>query len=487
MTAQMTADLYSLAPYLTLGAALVMLLLVIAFARNHAVAMLVTLLGLGAAVVAVLVTAGAEPRTAMHLLRLDGYATFFNGLFLLAAFVTVVLAYRYLEGRGGELEEFYILIMLATLGSMTMAGAHHFAAFVLGLEILSVSLYALIAYPEEKHAPLEAALKYLVLSAVASTIVLFGMALMYNATGSLYFAALPDSATGSKLILYFRVGELMLFAGLAFKLSLVPFHLWAPDVYQGAPAPVTGFIATVSKAAVFALLLRFAVDGDSLAAPAVVMALSGLALLSMIIGNVLALLQNNLKRLLAYSSIAHMGYLLIAVLAVAHLQDSRFAIETALVYMAAYVLMTLTAFGVITVLSNASVGDDAQTSDQYRGLFWRRPLPAVCLAVALLSLMGLPLTLGFIGKFYLFAAGLQGEMWILLWGLIIGSAISVYYYMRVIYVMSLSQQEDVYPHPNISLPDLWLVILLGVAVMVIGVYPTPLIDMVRQLLEGFVR
>ncbi len=307
MTAQMTADLYSLAPYLTLGAALVMLLLVIAFARNHAVAMLVTLLGLGAAVVAVLVTAGAEPRTAMHLLRLDGYATFFNGLFLLAAFVTVVLAYRYLEGRGGELEEFYILIMLATLGSMTMAGAHHFAAFVLGLEILSVSLYALIAYPEEKHAPLEAALKYLVLSAVASTIVLFGMALMYNATGSLYFAALPDSATGSKLILYFRVGELMLFAGLAFKLSLVPFHLWAPDVYQGAPAPVTGFIATVSKAAVFALLLRFAVDGDSLAAPAVVMALSGLALLSMIIGNVLALLQNNLKRLLAYSSIAHMG------------------------------------------------------------------------------------------------------------------------------------------------------------------------------------
>ncbi len=487
MTAAMVADLYSLAAYLTLGGALVILLLVIAFARNHAVAMIVALLGLGASVVALLVTAGAEPRTAMHLLRLDGYTTFFNGLFLLAAIITVVLAYRYLKGREGELEEFYILVMIATLGAMVVAGAHHFATFVLGLEILSVSLYALIAYPEEKHAPLEAALKYLILSAVASTIVLFGMALMYSASGSLYFAALPDGPTGGKLMLYFRVGELMLFAGLAFKLSLVPFHLWAPDVYQGAPAPVTGFIATVSKAAVFALLLRFAVSGDSLATPAVMMALSAMALLSMIIGNVLALLQNNLKRLLAYSSIAHMGYLLIALLAVAQLRDSLFAVETALVYLAAYVLMTLTAFGVITVLSNASVGDDAQTSDQYRGLFWRRPLAAVCLAVALLSLMGLPLTLGFIGKFYLFAAGLQGAMWILLWGLIIGSAISIYYYMRVIYVMSLPEPEEVYPHPNISLPDLTLVILLGVAVVVIGVYPTPLIDVVRRLLEGFIQ
>ncbi len=482
----MTADeVYSLAPYLTLGGALVVLLLVIAFIRSHAVAMMVALLGLVATVVAVLVTAGAEPHTTMYLLRLDGYAAFFNCLFLLAAIFTVLLAYRYLKGRAGELEEFYVLIVIATLGAMTMAGAHHFAAFVLGLEILSVALYALIAYPEEKHPPLEAALKYLVLSAVASTTVLFGMALMYNATGSLYFAGAADIAAGSKLQLYLHVGEVMVFTGLAFKLSLVPFHMWTPDVYQGAPAPVTGYIATVSKGAVFALLLRLVVDGDPLSGPVLVVIMSGLAVLSMIIGNVLALLQDNLKRLLAYSSIAHMGYLLIALLAVARLQDSQFAVETALVYLAAYTLMTLTAFGVITVLSNASVGDDAQTSEQYRGLFWRRPLPAICLTAALLSLTGMPLTLGFIGKFYLFAAGVQGAMWMLLWALIIGSAISVYYYVRVIYVMTLPQQKDVYPHPRISLPDLSVVTLLGVAVVVVGVFPTPLINVVRMLVESF--
>lgn len=479
------ADVYALAPYLTLGGALVVLLLVISFARSHLVAMVVALLGLIATGIVVLATMGGEPHTTMHLLRLDGYAAFFNCLFLMAAIFTVVLAYRYLKGRGGELEEFYILIIIATLGAMTMAGAHHFAAFVLGLEILSVALYALIAYPEEKHPPLEAALKYLVLSAVASTTVLFGMALMYNATGSLYFSGIPDVAAGSKLQLYFRVGEVMVLAGIAFKLSLVPFHMWTPDVYQGAPAPVTGFIATVSKGAVFALLLRWVVNGDSLSAPLVVMVMSGLAILSMIVGNVLALLQDNLKRLLAYSSIAHMGYLLIAVLGVARLQDSQFAVEATLVYLAAYTLMTLTAFGVVTVLSNATVGDDAQTSEQYRGLFWRRPLPAICLAAALLSLTGMPLTLGFIGKFYLFAAGVQGAMWILLWALIIGSAISVYYYVRVIYVMTLPRQEDVYSHPQISLPELSAVTLFGVALVVMGVYPTLLIDVVRTLIDGF--
>lgn len=479
------ADFYSLAPYLTLAGALVVLLLVISFARSHVVAMLVALLGLVATVFAVLFTAGGEAHTTMHLLRLDGYAAFFNCLFLLAAIITVLLAYRYLIGRGGELEEFYILIIIATLGAMTMAGAHHFAAFVLGLEILSVALYALIAYPEEKHPPLEAALKYLVLSAVASTTILFGMALMYNATGSLYFAAVSDIADGSKLQLYLRVGEVMLFAGIAFKLSLVPFHMWTPDVYQGAPAPVTGFIATVSKGAVFALLLRWVVEGDSLSAPVVLITVSSFAVLSMIIGNVLALLQDNLKRLLAYSSIAHMGYLLIALLGVARLQDSQFAVETALVYLAAYTLMTLTAFAVITVMSNASVGDDAQTSEQYRGLFWRRPLPAICLAVALLSLTGMPLTLGFVAKFYLFAAGVQGAMWMLLWALILGSAISVYYYVRVIYVMTLPQKGDVYPHPRISLPDLSVVTLLGAVVVMVGVYPTPLIDVIRILIKGF--
>lgn len=483
------AEAYALAPYFTISTALVVLLLVIAFVRNHTVAMAVALVGLVAALISLLMTHAAEPLVVMHLLRIDGYATFFNVLFVVAGIVTALLAHRYLQGRRGELEEFYILIVIATLGAMTMAAAHHFATFVLGLEILSVALYALIAYPEERHPPLEAALKYLVLSAVASTTMLFGMALMYNATGTLLFAGLGETLADPKLDVYLRVGQAMLLAGIAFKLSLVPFHMWTPDVYQGAPAPVTGYLATVSKGAVFALVLRLAMDSDLLDNEIIVWLVASMALLSMIVGNVLALLQDNLKRLLAYSSIAHMGYLLIALLGVATLPDRLFAVETTLVYIAGYTLMTLTAFGVVTVLSSASTGreagEDAQLSDQYHGLFWRQPLLAMSLAIAMLSLAGMPLTLGFIGKFYLFSVGVQGLMWVLLWALVIGSAISIYYYIRIIFVMTLPPKETEYPHPSISVTDLSAVSALGIALIVIGVYPAPLIDTIRSLLEGF--
>jgi NADH-quinone oxidoreductase subunit N len=459
-------------------------LLVIAFARSHFLAMATTVVGLLATMTALFITAHAESLTVMHILQLDGYATFFNLLFVVSGLVTTILAYRYLSGRKGELEEFYILTLVATLGAMTMAGANHFATFVLGLEILSVSLYAMIAYPEEKHPPLEAALKYLVLSAVASTTMLFGMALSYNATGSMYFSDLTSVAE-SGFAIHLATGQAMLFTGIAFKLSLVPFHMWTPDVYQGAPAPVTGFIATVSKTAIFALLMRLAVSSDVLTGEVTAAVLVTFAVLSMIVGNLLALQQDNLKRILAYSSIAHMGYLLIALLGVSYLADVPFAVETALVYLAGYTLMTLTAFSVVSALSNADTGDDAQDIVHYHGLFWRRPAAASCLAVALLSLMGMPLTLGFVGKFYLLATGVQGAMWLLLWSLIIGSAISVYYYVRIIYAMTLSESNEPYPYPIKSGADLPTMVTLGVLVVFIGAYPSPLIEAVRTLMGDF--
>ena len=477
-------DAWSILPLLVLGSGLMLLLLVVAFFRGHFAAMVTSTLSLVAALVAAFLVADAPPRVVLHLLQNDGYTAFFNILFLLGGAITCVLAYRYLEGRRGELEEFYILTVIATIGAMIMGAATHFATFVLGLEILSISLYAMVAYPEEKHPPVEAALKYLVLSAVASTTMLFGMALIYNATGVMTFdnLATPENA---RLEVHLRVGQALLFTGIAFKLSLVPFHMWTPDVYQGAPAPVTGFIATVSKAAVFALLLRLAVTGDALSGPVVIYALTALALLSMIIGNVLALMQDNLKRLLAYSSIAHMGYLLIALIAVAELTDVEFVLASALIYLGAYTLMTLAAFGVVSVLSSAEAGDDAQQSDEYRGLFWRRPALATSLTTALLALMGMPLTAGFIGKFYLIAVGVQGSMWVLLWALIIGSAVSVYYYVKVIYAMTLDEAPAPYPHPERTTAGVAVVAALGVAVVAVGVYPSPLIEVVTAWLSGF--
>ena len=462
------ADALALAPYLVLTSWLMVVLLVIGFARRHLLVMYVTVAGLILTLAATVFTAAAPDGIVMDLLRIDGYAVLFNVLFLVGAIATCLLAYRYLCGRQGELEEFYVLVAVATLGAMTMAAAIHFAAFVLGLEILSIALYAMVAYPEEKHPPLEAALKYLVLSAVASTTMLFGMALIYNATGSMFFADLNATAS-LDLSVHLYVGQALLFTGIAFKLSLVPFHMWTPDVYQGAPAPVTGFIATVSKAAVFALMLRLAVDADALQSPVVLIVLSAMAVLSMIAGNVLALLQQNLKRLLAYSSIAHMGYLLIGVVALTVVPKTPFIAEAVIVYLAGYVLMTLIAFGVISSLSSAEAGDDAQQIDQLRGLLWRRPASAVCLVVAMLSLMGMPLTAGFIGKFYLIALGVQGALWVLMWALIIGSAISVYYYVKVIYVLTLDQAPEPYPHPARQLTEVPLLVALGIAVVVIGV------------------
>jgi NADH-quinone oxidoreductase subunit N len=248
---------------------------------------------------------------------------------------------------------------------------------------------------------------------------------------------------------------------------------------------VTGFIATVSKTAIFALLMRLAVTGDALTGDIVAPVLVAFAVLSMIVGNLLALRQDNLKRILAYSSIAHMGYLLIALLGVAYLADVPFAAETALVYLAGYTLTTLAAFSVVSALSNADVGDDAQHILHYQGLFWRRPIAATCLTVALLSLMGMPLTLGFIGKFYLLATGVQGAMWLLLWSLIIGSAISVYYYVKIIYAMTLSESNEPYPYPHKSGADLPTMVTLGVLVVVLGAYPSPLIAAVRTLMGDF--
>ena len=477
------ADLQALAPHLVLIGGTLALLLTISFVRGHGLALRVTLVTLAAALLALPASNAAGPRLIDGLVSIDPYANFLNALFILAAIATALLGHRYLERRiaRARREEFQVLLLTATLGAMTMASATHFATFALGMEVLSLSLYTMIAYPEEGQPPLEAALKYLVLSGVASTTQLFGMALAYAATGSLAFDAV--FAAGSALAVG---GQAMILVGIAFKLSLVPFHMWTPDVYQGAPAPVTGFVATVSKGAVAALLLRYVVETGALDAAPLATGIVILAVVSMVVGNLLALLQENLKRILAYSSIAHMGYLLIAVVLAASVAGAPMALETGMVYLAGYFVMTLVAFGVMTVLSHPASGADAEALDAYEGLFWRRPLLATALAAAALSLAGIPLTIGFIAKFYLFAAGAQGGLWTLVWALVIGSAIGVYYYLRIIFTMTKTPATDA-PLATQG-PGAWearaVVIALGVAIILLGIYPTPLIDLARAAAQA---
>ena len=480
-----STDFLAMLPHLVLGGAIVLLMLVIAFVRNHALTATLTALSMLASLLAIGPSLEALPRQVTPLFVFDSFGAFFSGLILIAGIATVVFSYRYLQGRRGDLDEYYLLLAIATFGAMTLAAATHFAGFLLGLEIVSISLYTLIAYPEEGHPPLEAGLKYLVLSGVASTTILFGLALLYNATGSMEFHAAGRALTvQSNYEVYLAAGNILVFAGLAFKLSLVPFHMWTPDVYQGAPAPVSGFIATASKGAVVALVYRYLIGGGALDDDAMVSAIAAIAIASMVIGNVLALMQRDLKRILAYSSIAHLGYLMIALLAIDALTNLRFALEAGLIYLAAYFAMTLAAFGIVALLSSSEQQTDASDLDDYEGLFWRQPWVAGVLTITLLSLAGIPMTAGFIAKFYLISAGVEGSMWVLLWALILGSAIGIYYYLRVIFTMTAQPETTSRNERPVARGAFAVVCLLGLTILGFGVYPTPLITLVGYAVSG---
>ena len=476
-------DYLALAPHITLTAAIMLLVLLVSFWRNHLAAMILTVGGFAAAFAALFFAIRTATWEVTPLYVFDGFAAFFDGMILIAAAVTALVSFRYLDGRTGRQEEYYLLLALATLGAMTLVSAQHFASLLLGLEIVSISLYALVAYPEEGNPPLEAALKYLVLSGVGSTVMLFGMALVYHATGTMAFDEVGRfAATGDRSDLWLAAGQAILVAGIAFKLSLIPFHMWTPDVYQGAPAPVTAYLATVSKAAVFAVLLRFAFRTDMLDNGAVFGIVAIMAILSMVAGNLLALLQESVKRILAYSSIAHLGYLMIGLLAVAALADHAMALETSLVFLAGYLAMTLAAFAVVTELTPADRATDVDLVNDYTGLFWRRPVLASVFTVALLSLAGIPLTAGFIAKFYLFAAGVEGALWTLIWAMIVGSAISIYYYLKIVFAMT-ARADDV-QHKSASWAGTATAVGLALLVVALGTYPTPLIELVRMLVDG---
>ena len=386
---------------------------------------------------------------------------------------SAILSWEYLRHRSGRNEEYYLLLLLATLGALVLAFASHVVSLLLGMELLGVSLYAMISYPDKGKLPLEAAIKYLVLSGCASAVLLFGFALLYAALGSMSFVEMGErlvSATDNEVLIL--AGTALVLTGIGFKLSIVPFHMWTPDVYQGAPLPVAGFLATVSKGAIFAVLLRLFMEAQLHQYKTLLVALSVLAVASMLVGNLLALQQQNVKRLLSYSSIAHFGYLLITLVAGGVLGGGNFAVEAASYYVVAYVVTTLAAFSVISVLSSDGEGEKQGVAD-LTGLFWRRPLLAGLLTLSLLSLAGIPLTAGFIGKLYVFASGIEGALWILLGALILGSAVGIYYYLRIIYVMTL--QED---NKTTGSAILWLgesvALLLVVLVVWLGIFPQPI-------------
>lgn len=475
------ADVIALTPLILLGLTAVVLMLLAAFLRHHGTVFWTYQLGLLLALLSVHATAPGQAVQVTPLLRIDGFFAFFASLFIVTAMVVGTMTAQYfqrrVECRDGA-EEAYVLLAVATLGSLVLAGADHFAALFLGVELIGVVSFVLAAYPSGaakamdalQQRSLEAGLKYLLLSAVASAFLLFGIALLYLHSGSLAFGASQATGAlpGGPLA---ALGVSLFLVGAAFKLSVVPFHLWAADIYQAAPTPVTALIATLAKGALIAGLLRFLSASPLLQTDAVALALLVLASLSMLVGNFLALQQDNIKRLLAYSSIAHMGYLLVALLAAID-PGGGLPLQATAFYVVAYVITTLGAFSVVNTVSEGG-GLPAYTLAQYRGLLWRAPWLAGCFILILLSLAGIPLTIGFIGKFYIFAAGARAELWFLLAMVILGSAIGLYYYLRVI--LAMVQEPEPLTTWAGNQRERWLSYGLTLLLVVLGVYPAPLL------------
>src|SRR5580658_6272304 len=466
-----SADLLVLLPLLLIAGTSIVVMLGIAAKRNHALAAGLTVTGLAAAFLSIWIAAPLAPRQVTSLLRIDPYALFFIGLIIASSAAVAVLSYHYFENHDGHREELYLLLLIATLGCVVLVASDHFVSFLLGLEILSVSLYAMVAYLKDREAALEAGIKYLILASASAAFLLFGVALIYAVTGSLAFSSIREvSVNGSEFPLLLA-GIVLTITGIGFKLGVVPFHLWTPDVYQGAPAPVAAFVATTSKSAMVAVLLRYFYLSSALQYRGVFIVFAVVAIASMCAGNLLALEQSNVKRILAYSSIAHFGYILVALLA-----GGPMATEAVNFYLVAYTATILAAFGVVTVLSTAD--RDADDIEDYRGLFWPRPATASVLTVALLSLAGIPATAGFVSKFYVLAAGAAASAWPLMLILAITSVAGLFYYLRVVVALYSAPPVPSFMR-TISKGGVFVVVALSILLIWGGVYPTPLLNLVR--------
>ena len=476
------SELMPLAPVMIVALTAIVVMILVAIKRNHNLIATASVVGLNLAAAYILIAmfgGSFVPANVMGMFMVDPFSMLYQLVIIVAALACCTLSHAYIESYQDNREELYILMLCSVGGAMLMVSSSHYASFFISLELMSIPIYGLLAYTHQRSQSLEAGIKYLVLSATASAMLLMGMAYIYAYTGSLSFydnvQALMQAIQQPMVIL----GLGLIIFAVAFKLSLAPFHKWTPDVYAGAPAPIATFLATVAKVATIGLFVRYLLTSGAILVESIVTIITIIAVLSILVGNFLAVRQVNLKRILGYSSIAHFGYLLIG------LVSMTFAsLGSVSVYVITYVLTTIGAFGAVALMSSPYNNvDEAQSLADYRGLFWRRPVLTATLTVMMLSLAGIPLTAGFIGKFLIVMAAVTTHHWFLAAMIVVGSGIGLYYYLRVMVVMYMTPPDT----PRIDADKHWgqkvgglMVLAAALAVLVIGVYPDPVIKMALQ-------
>jgi len=427
-----------------------------------------------------------------QMMVVDSFSHFFRLVFLGVTLVTAIFSFssREIMGRDRENQsEFYAMLALMCFGMMSMASAADVVMLALTIELVSITSYVLAGFARFSLRSSEAAMKYVLWGAVSSGVMFYGISLFYGLTGETNFAAIRDGlAASSGHELTILVGVIFVMAGIGYKISAVPFHFWTPDVYEGSPTPVTALFAAGPKAAGFALLIRFfyttLVGGDGGATVEVLrnvqwdMVLAILSAVTMTWGNLAALRQDNVKRMLAYSSIAHVGYLLMGFVLL-----TQSGLQAILFYLLVYAIMTLGSFLVVIALNNRMGSEDI---DDYAGLGFREPVLGIAMFVFLISLTGLPPTAGFIGKFYLFAAAVEMNMWWLAILGVLNSVVSLYYYMRVAKAMYFTPApEGQTGRLGLAVPHVALVVLLVIPTLVLGVYWSPIKAFADRSVVGF--
>lgn len=463
------SDFYYILPEIVMTiSALVLLVADVLLPRKSQVLAWVTLAGIGATFLALLPFIGTRVEVSNGLIAVDSFALFFKVIFLLAAAMTVLMSVRYLDVEGASPGEYYFLILSSTLGMMIMAGGIDLITSFIGLETMAVSFYILAGFIKPNQRSNEAAVKYFLLGAFSLGVLLYGMSLLYGLSGTTNLRVMAAAFVGQEKDPLLVLAVILVAAGMAFKIAAVPFHMWAPDVYEGAPTPITAFLSVGSKAASFAMLIRIFFEGVPSLEADWRLLFEVLAIVTMVVGNVAAVTQTNIKRMLAYSSVAHAGYLLMGVVA-----NTERGVTAMLVYLMIYSFMQMGAFTVIVLLHRKDlIGEDLK---DFSGLASRSPFAAFAMLLFMLSLGGIPPTAGFMGKFWLFGAAIEQGYYTMAIVGVLASAVSLYYYLRIVVFMYLKKETT--GSDPVTSPALALTLAVAVvATLFLGMYPRQVFD-----------
>jgi NADH-quinone oxidoreductase subunit N len=470
-------ELWLLLPVLIISAGILAVMLQASWKRNCYVAQGICLITLTLALAALIYQYPTDVKTITILFEYEPIGGFFSLLLLMVGISVALLQGPYMGASCKEVaEEFYLLLLLSCLGAMLLVMSRHVGSVILSIELMSLSMLAILAYNRERKLALEGAMKYLLLSGAATSVLLLGFALLYASSGQMMLVDMLQSPMG----LMAKSGFVLLLAGLAFKLSLVPLHFWTPDVYQGAPVNSTLLLTSLSKAAVFALFIKLILHVPAEFEADMIRMLSWMAIASMLLGNWLALQQQSMKRLMAYSAIAHMGYVLVAGV-IAMGIDHSLVLEGVSYYLLAYLVASILIFAVLTLLSRLDDQRDLDELTQLQGLFWQHPWLASIMTIAFLSLAGMPITIGFIGKFYLLTLAVKLSAWWLVAAMLVGSAVGLYYYLRVIFTLFAPAKSNIHQAPGAYLSKIWIG-LIAASLLILGILPGLLGDQLRSIL-----